>query len=86
MDFASILGRFKAVSEEPDGGYLALCPAHSDSRPSLRIWRGDDLKVRLTCRAGCDTGDVVSSVGLKWSDLFNASGEGLTVPKRSRRW
>ncbi|QAX93287.1 DNA primase [Streptomyces phage Vash] len=81
MDFVSILGRFKHVSEEPDGGYLAVCPAHSDSRPSLRIWRGDDNKVRLTCRAGCDTGDVVKAAGLKWPDLFDATGEGLTVPK-----
>lgn len=81
MDFVTILGRFTDVSEENDGGYLALCPAHADSRPSLRIWRGDDNKVRLTCRAGCDTGDVVNAVGLKWSDMFNATGEGLTVPK-----
>ncbi|QAX94731.1 DNA primase [Streptomyces phage Lilbooboo] len=81
MDFVSILGRFKHVSEEPDGGYLAVCPAHSDSRPSLRIWRGDDNKVRLTCRAGCETGDVVKAAGLKWPDLFDATGEGLTVPK-----
>jgi putative DNA primase/helicase len=81
MDFVGILGRFKSVSEEPDGGYLAVCPAHADSRPSLRIWRGDDLKVRLTCRAGCDTGDVVKAAGLKWADLFDATGEGLTVPK-----
>ncbi|MEV8015661.1 phage/plasmid primase, P4 family [Streptomyces sp. NPDC086554] len=81
MDFVSLLDRFKDVSEEPDGGYLALCPSHPDSRPSLRIWRGDDLKVRLTCRAGCDTGHVVNAAGLRWADLFNASGEGATVAK-----
>ncbi|AFU62225.1 DNA primase [Streptomyces phage TG1] len=81
MEFASILKRFAQVSEENDGGYLAVCPGHDDSRPSLRIWRGDDGKVRLTCRAGCDTGDVVSAAGLRWSDLFNVTGEGLTVPK-----
>ncbi|WP_030240728.1 MULTISPECIES: phage/plasmid primase, P4 family [unclassified Streptomyces] len=81
MDFVGILGRFQQVSEEPDGGYLAVCPAHADSRPSLRIWRGDDLKVRLTCRAGCETKDVVDAAGLKWADLFNATGDGATVPK-----
>ncbi|MFE0692755.1 phage/plasmid primase, P4 family [Streptomyces sp. NPDC058869] len=81
MDFVSILERFKHVSEEADGGYLALCPGHADSRPSLRIWRGDDMKVRLTCRAGCDTGDVVKAAGLRWADLFEATGDGMTVPK-----
>ncbi|MFJ8955610.1 phage/plasmid primase, P4 family [Streptomyces sp. NPDC102381] len=81
MDFVSILARFKHVSEEADGGYLAVCPGHDDSRPSLRIWRGDDLKVRLTCRAGCDTGNVVKAAGLAWADMFDAAGDGLTVAK-----
>lgn len=81
MQFAEILDRFQDVTEEGDGGYLALCPAHGDSRPSLRIWRGDDNKVRITCRAGCGTVVVINAVGLKWADLFNAEGEGATVPK-----
>ncbi|QAX94027.1 DNA primase [Streptomyces phage Euratis] len=81
MEFRELLGHFRRVSARDDGGYLALCPAHADSDPSLRIWRGDDNKVRLTCRAGCDTGDVVTAAQLRWSDLFNATGEGLTVPK-----
>ncbi|MDH6123835.1 MULTISPECIES: phage/plasmid primase, P4 family [unclassified Kitasatospora] len=81
MKFADVLGRFAQVGEESDGGYSALCPAHADSRPSLRIWRGDDNKVRITCRAGCSTESVVKAVGLTWSALFDATGEGLTVPK-----
>ncbi|MFF4430482.1 phage/plasmid primase, P4 family [Streptomyces sp. NPDC001513] len=81
MKFADLLARFTDVSEEADGGYLALCPAHGDSRPSLRVWRGDDNKVRITCRAGCETEEVIKSVGLTWGHLFNATGEGLTVPK-----
>ncbi|MFF4952266.1 phage/plasmid primase, P4 family [Streptomyces chattanoogensis] len=81
MRFSDILSRFDDVSEEADGGYLARCPAHSDSRPSLRIWRGDDNKVRLTCRAGCKTEAVIKAVDLPWSALFNATGEGSTVPK-----
>jgi putative DNA primase/helicase len=84
VKFVDVLARFAEVSEESDGGYLALCPAHADSRPSLRIWRGDDFKVRLTCRAGCSTLVVINSVGLEWADLFDASGEGLTVPREPR--
>jgi putative DNA primase/helicase len=81
MQFTDILDRFHGVSEQDDGGYLANCPAHNDSKPSLRIWRGDDNKVRLTCRAGCDTADVIKSVGLMWGMLFDVEGEGSTVPK-----
>lgn len=81
MLFKDVLAKFGDASEEADGGYLAVCPAHDDSRPSLRIWRGDDNKVRITCRAGCEPGDVVKAAGLKWADMFNATGDGATVPK-----
>ncbi|MFE0447367.1 phage/plasmid primase, P4 family [Streptomyces fungicidicus] len=81
MIFKDILARFAEVTEEADGGYLARCPAHGDSRPSLRIWRGEDLKVRLTCRASCKTKDVIKAVNLPWESLFNAEGEGSTVAK-----
>ncbi|MFD3638712.1 hypothetical protein [Streptomyces griseus] len=79
MLFADLLGRFEGVTSEADGGHSALCPAHQDSRPSLRIWRGSDGKVRLTCRAGCDTADVIRAVGLGWSDLFDVTGPGAVV-------
>lgn len=81
MRFADVLAAFGSIDEQNDGGYLAVCPAHNDSNPSLRIWRGDDNKVRLTCRAGCNTDAVRKAAGLEWKDLFNASGEGATVPK-----
>ncbi|MFB6955261.1 phage/plasmid primase, P4 family [Streptomyces niveus] len=80
MLFADLLGRFSQVADESDGGYSALCPAHTDSRPSLRIWRGADNKVRMTCRAGCATTDVITAVRLGWGDLFDVSGPGATVP------
>jgi putative DNA primase/helicase len=81
MEFVDLLGKFARVSEHDDGGYIALCPAHDDSKPSLRIWRGEDNKVRVTCRASCKPEQVVKSAGLRWADLFNATGEGATVPK-----
>ncbi|QMU72123.1 phage/plasmid primase, P4 family [Streptacidiphilus sp. P02-A3a] len=80
MTLTDLLAKFGDVSEVQDGGYLALCPAHPDSRPSLRIWRGDDGKARLTCRAGCSTADVIAAVGLDWSALFNVTGDGRVVP------
>jgi putative DNA primase/helicase len=83
VEFAALLGKFDQVSEEADGGYLAVCPGHNDSRPSLRIWRGDDDKVRMTCRASCETKDVIKAVGLPWAALFNATGEGNTVPREA---
>ncbi|MFJ3858140.1 phage/plasmid primase, P4 family [Streptomyces sp. NPDC090085] len=80
MLFADLLARFSGIADQADGGYVSLCPAHQDSRPSLRIWRGEDNKVRLTCRAGCDTADVIAAVRLTWGDLFDVTGPGATVP------
>ncbi|MEW2302595.1 phage/plasmid primase, P4 family [Streptomyces sp. NPDC006655] len=82
MKFQDILSRFRDVSETTDG-YLAVCPGHNDSRPSLRVWYGEDGRVRLHCRAGCDTPSVVYACGLTMADLFNAEGPGLTVPKEA---
>ncbi|WP_240351243.1 phage/plasmid primase, P4 family [Streptomyces olivoreticuli] len=79
MEFRSILARFEDVSEHADGGYLARCAGHPDSRPSLRIWRGEDHKVRMTCRANCPTEHVLKAADLTFADLFDAEGEGLTV-------
>lgn len=81
MQFKDILERFSEVSEEADGGYLALCPVHGDSRPSLRIWRGDDNKVRVHCRAGCTFREIANAVKLRTDAFFRAEGEGATVPR-----
>ena len=80
MHIDDLLGRFSELSAQRDGGYIARCPHHTDSNPSLRVWIGEDRKVRLTCRAGCDTDDIRVSAGLGWDDLFNVSGDVSTVP------
>ncbi|KAF4408627.1 phage/plasmid primase, P4 family [Streptomyces lycii] len=80
MQFTEILSRLDSVSESTDGGFTAACPAHADSRPSLRVWVGENRKVRLTCRAGCAADDVVSAMGLEWRDMFDVEGDVPTIP------
>lgn len=73
MKAEEILARFADVTEEGDG-WLATCPSHSDSKPSLRITMGrKDGTVLVKCRAGCATRDVVAAVGLTMGDLFEVS-------------
>ena len=55
-------------------GWMALCPAHDDSSPSLSIGEGDDDAILVKCHAGCETEDVLESLGLKLRDLFGANG------------
>lgn len=64
----NVLSRLQNVKK--DGrGWKALCPAHADQKPSLKIDEGQDGKVLLKCFAGCATEDVVKAIGLKMSDL-----------------
>ena len=58
------------VSSERDGQYECRCPAHDDQKASLGVREGDDGKVILYCQAGCDTRDVVNSLGLEMGGLF----------------
>ena len=46
----------------------ARCPSYEDNSPSLSLRRTDG-RVLILCRAECHTDDVVSTLGLGWSDL-----------------
>jgi KaiC/GvpD/RAD55 family RecA-like ATPase/5S rRNA maturation endonuclease (ribonuclease M5) len=52
----------------------ASCPGplhkNGDRNPSLSVARGDGLAL-INCRVGCDTRDVMGSLGLPMSDLFD---------------
>ena len=63
----SPLENVKPVGE----GYRACCPAHeSKSRSTLSIRLGDEGRVLLHCFAGCSALEIVHSLGLELSDLF----------------
>lgn len=79
MEADDILAKFDAVQEEQEH-YLARCPAHPDSRPSLVIWFKSDGKCTMTCRAGCRTRDVIAAAGLRWPDLKGVTGPAVTAP------
>ncbi|WGH21110.1 DNA primase/helicase [Arthrobacter phage Cassia] len=68
MTLADLIARLDDVETTPDG-YLVHCPAHADSKQSLRLTVSDQGKVLLRCRAGCETKDVVAALGLTMRDL-----------------
>ena len=53
-------------------GYIARCPYHDDSEPSLAISEGKDGRVLLYCHAGCEFDDILQAIGLEAKDLFVA--------------
>jgi putative DNA primase/helicase len=65
-----LLDRLDGVRETAPDCYVARCPAHDDKSPSLSIKRVDD-RVLVNCFAGCSASEVMESVGLTLSDLFD---------------
>lgn len=54
---------------ENSRGWMAQCPAHADSGPSLSIAEGDRRMVLIYCFAGCSADSVLHALDLSWSDL-----------------
>lgn len=68
--------------------WMAKCPAHDDSTPSLSIGEGRDGRVLIKCHSGgCSFESIVSALGLEPSDLFEESAvtDGVTLPELSYR-
>lgn len=63
-----ILSKLSRVKRQ-GRGWVARCPAHEDTAPSLSIAEGRS-GVLLKCWAGCPTQTIVDALGLQWSDLF----------------
>lgn len=74
-----LLALLSDVNEESDG-YLAQCPGHDDSKPSLRVAVGRNGKALLKCRAGCTTEHVVESLGMTMADLSEIDTGNAPVP------
>jgi len=65
----NVLERLQGVRECNDS-WIACCPAHSDTAPSLSVAVGSDGRVLLYCHAGCDVADVLCELKLTYPDLF----------------
>lgn len=77
------LERLEGV-QKSGGGWVACCPAHGDSNPSLSISESGN-RILVHCHAGCNAAAIVESMGLKMKDLFTDSAEhGETIEEAVR--
>ena len=65
-----LLPRLDKVRQTKAGQWTALCAAHPDKTPSLRISEAEDGKLLLKCWAGCSVTEITAAVGLEMRDLF----------------
>ncbi|MGL5243703.1 MAG: phage/plasmid primase, P4 family, partial [Sarcina sp.] len=72
MDFQEIISHFDIKKNISNNAVQAMCPAHNDKHASLSIkYDSVEGKTFMICHAGCEVKEVVQSVGLKVSDLFD---------------
>ena len=64
------------------GSCTAKCPAHEDTQNSLGVSERDG-KILIKCYAGCDTKDVLASLGLTFRDLFINPSNGSNRDNRT---
>jgi len=69
-EVVALLERHGCNPRRAGAGWVALCPAHDDRRPSLSVSEGPDGRILLYCFGGCPTQHVLAAMGLRWSDLF----------------
>jgi hypothetical protein len=71
MTFNEILDRFPGP-RKPNGagGFMVLCPAHGDTKPSLSISPGNGSGPLFKCHGGCDTKAVLSAARLTWGNIL----------------
>jgi hypothetical protein len=69
--------------KESRGGWMARCPWHDDTRPSLSISTGEDGRVLLKCHSGCTTKAIVDALGLSERDLFDDSTRRTPTPTKA---
>jgi hypothetical protein len=79
-----VLGKLRGVRPTRDG-WDACCPVpdhnkDGDQTPSLRVTLGEDGRVLLKCRVGCQTDGVLQAAGLEWQDLFATDDAGAVGP------
>ena len=77
-----ILSTLNGVKRTGQDKWLAKCPSHEDRTASLAIRELSDGRLLLHCFAGCNVQEVVSSVGLRLSDLYPQREIGHGKPER----
>ncbi|MFT7692260.1 MAG: 5S rRNA maturation endonuclease (ribonuclease M5) [Candidatus Latescibacterota bacterium] len=82
MPIESFINGLDAVRSD-GSGFIARCPAHEDTNPSLSISEGEDGRILVKCHAGCTAEKVVSEMGKSMADLF-VNEEQPKTPRSTR--
>jgi hypothetical protein len=82
-DSLILLDKLDQVKSTGNDTWRARCPSHEGRSQSLSIKLVDD-RLLINCFAGCSVGEVVESIGLRISDLFDKQLDSDPVARRYR--
>ena len=82
MSIDNVLARLEKVKKTGKDSYMACCPSHEDSQPSLSIAEKGDGLILMHCFGGCDIYSILSAMNLNMTDLFP---DKLEISKRVSR-
>lgn len=68
----NLLGRLERVKRVKSDQFVACCPAHDDSSPSLAI-RDMGARVLVHCYAGCTFDEIRDALGMQAHEFFTDS-------------
>lgn len=69
MNLYPILDRLEKVRQVKPDSWVACCPAHEDTSPSLAIADKGD-RVLLHCYAGCEFIEIAAALGMQPHEFF----------------
>jgi len=81
IDIDDFVSRLHKVKRTGNGRYIACCPAHDDKSPSLAVSIADNGTLLIKCFGGCGAIDVISAMGLEWSDILPDSSPDIKPKK-----
>jgi len=83
MEYKDILNKFKVVKTTGNKS-KCICPTHKDKNASLSIsYNENTQKTLVHCQADCKTIDILNSVNLELTDLFNKKIENDNIKKNN---
>ena len=83
----NVLQRLHGVRQQADGSWMARCPAHDDTEPSLHV-SFQNNRILMHCFAGCSFEAICRALNIEPQELFlheepagnhHPEGEGLTL-------
>lgn len=81
MSIENVLAALQKVKGTGKDKWIACCPAHKDTSPSLSVGVGHDGTVLLHCFAGCTSASIMSAIAVDRTEFFPPKD----APQRSPR-